>query len=70
MKLTSDQAEAILERIHVLRHEHRDLDEAINRMGEGPFIDEIQLRRMKRRKLSIKDQIVELEAILLPDEPA
>ncbi|MGB1061880.1 MAG: YdcH family protein [Ketobacter sp.] len=70
MDLNTEQAESILERIHELRQEHRDLDDAIDRLGEGPFIDEVQLRRMKRKKLLLKDKIVELEALLLPDQPA
>lgn len=49
------------------RLEHRDLDNAIERMSEGPFIDEIQLRRMKKRKLALKDTIKRLEDQLIPD---
>ena len=47
--------------------EHRDLDDAIARLSEGPFVDQIQLRRMKKRKLLIKDQIAWLESHLIPD---
>jgi hypothetical protein len=50
--------------------EHRDLDEAIARMVESPLQDELQVRRLKRRKLLLKDQIVWLERQLAPDDRA
>ena len=53
-----------------MRLEHRDLDDAISRMSEGPFIDEIQLRRMKKRKLVLKDAIIRIEDQLIPDMDA
>jgi hypothetical protein len=59
--------EAVKQRITVLKDEHRDLDEAIDRlMGETP-LDNLQLQRLKRRKLSLKDLITKLENTLLPD---
>lgn len=53
-----------------MKQEHRDLDRAIATLSEGPYVDELQLRRMKKRKLQIKDMIVRLESLLLPDKPA
>jgi hypothetical protein len=50
-----------------LRVEHRDLDEAINRLSESPLLDQLQLRRMKKRKLKLKDWISQLESQLIPD---
>ena len=50
-----------------LKEEHRDLDEVIQRLSEEPDIDDFQLRRMKKRKLHIKDQISLLESRLIPD---
>lgn len=50
-----------------LRAEHRDLDEAILRMTANPPDDELVLRRLKKRKLLIKDRIVSLERMLDPD---
>jgi hypothetical protein len=70
VKLDTGQRSAILNRIITLKQEHRDLDQAIVKLGEGPFVDELQLRRMKKRKLQIKDTIVRLESLLLPDKPA
>ena len=50
-----------------LREEHRDLDEAIARLAVDPSIDQLRLRRMKKRKLKIKDWIAHLESQLIPD---
>lgn len=53
-----------------LRLEHRDLDQALELMQQSPYIDQIQVRRMKKRKLMLKDMISWLESALIPDEPA
>jgi hypothetical protein len=50
-----------------LREEHRDLDEAISRLSNDPGVDQLQLRRMKKRKLKLKDWIAYLESKLIPD---
>ena len=50
-----------------LREEHRDLDRAITRMQEDPWQDQLQLRRLKKRKLKLKDWIAQLESKLIPD---
>ena len=50
-----------------LREEHRDLDEAISRLSEDPSVDQLHLRRMKKRKLKLKDWIAYLESQLIPD---
>ena len=50
-----------------LREEHRDLDHAITRMQEDPWPDQLQLRRLKKRKLKLKDWIARLESKLIPD---
>lgn len=50
-----------------LRLEHRDLDEVIARLGLERYVDELQLKRMKKRKLRIKDEIGKLESMLIPD---
>ncbi len=61
---------AMMQRIVALKLEHRDLDSAIHRMVETPLVDQLQLTRMKRRKLLLKDQIAWLERQLDPDVPA
>jgi len=50
-----------------LREEHRDLDAAILRLSEDPGVDQLSLRRMKKRKLKLKDWIACLESQLIPD---
>lgn len=62
--------EAMLHRLEVLKVEHRDLDHAISRLVEAPTHDELHVRRLKRRKLLLKDQIAWLERQFDPDEPA
>lgn len=61
---------ALVERIVRLRVEHRDLDDVIHRLGESHDVDDLQVTRMKRRKLLLKDQIARLERELDPDIPA
>ena len=50
-----------------LRIEHRDLDEVIGRLAVELDSDEIQLRRLKKRKLVLKDEIAQLESALVPN---
>jgi hypothetical protein len=54
-------------RLEVLRREHRDLDEAIHALEETGRPDQLTLRRLKKQKLSLKDQIVKIEDQLIPD---
>jgi len=61
---------ALVERIVQLRVEHRDLNDVIDRIRERADVDNLQVTRMKRRKLLIKDQIARLERELDPDIPA
>jgi hypothetical protein len=56
-----------LERLRDLRIEHRDLDDVINRLQLDLYVNEVQLRRLKKRKLMLKDQIARLESELIPD---
>jgi len=58
--------EALLRRLHELRTEHRDLDTVIARLDAGP-VDQLQLQRLKKRKLRLKDEIAWLDSQLLPD---
>ncbi|MGY8524270.1 DUF465 domain-containing protein [Paracidovorax citrulli] len=57
-------------RIIELQIEHRDLDYLIERLAEQPDCDELQLRRLKKRKLKLKDAITLLQLQLEPDVPA
>lgn len=54
-------------RLRELRIEHRDLDDVIHRLQMDLYVNEVQLRRLKKRKLLLKDQIAQLESELIPD---
>jgi len=56
-----------IERLRSLRIEHRDLDDVIARLSMDFNADEVQIKRLKRRKLMLKDQITRLESQLIPD---
>ena len=56
-----------LERLRDLRIEHRDLDDVISRLQLDLRVDELRLKRLKKRKLLLKDQITHLESELIPD---
>ena len=56
-----------IERLRQLRIEHRDLDDIISRLTMDFKVDELQMKRLKRRKLMLKDQIARLESQLIPD---
>ena len=61
------QTERLQARLAELRQEHRDLDDVIARLQETAPFDQIQLKRLKKRKLMLKDQIARIEDALLPD---
>lgn len=62
-----DDDEIIRKRLLDMRIEHRDLDDVIARLAENPYVDQVQMRRLKKRKLQLKDQIARLESMLIPD---
>ena len=62
--------EVLRQRIDQLHVEHRDLDDIIGRLSQNPIQDQLQLQRLKKRKLFLKDQIALLERQLTPDIPA
>jgi len=66
MANTVDQ-EAIRRKLADLRSEHRDLDEIIAQVTETAPFDQLQVQRLKKRKLALKDQISQLESKLVPD---
>lgn len=63
-------AEQVRVRVIELEVEHRDLDVAIDRLADTVSTDDLQLRRLKKRKLQLKDQIIQLKMQLVPDIPA
>jgi len=56
-----------LERLRDLRVSHRDLDDLIDRLQHDPMVDQLRIRRLKRRKLLLKDMIANLESEMIPD---
>ncbi len=65
--MDQDGKVAIRQKLAYLYSEHRDLDDVIARITDsGPF-DQLQIQRLKKRKLILKDQILKLESQLLPD---
>ena len=56
-----------VERLKGLRVEHQDLDKVISRLATDPGVDQIMLRRLKKRKLVLKDMITQLESDRIPD---
>ncbi len=61
-----DDRESLQRRLQEMRTEHRDLDSVINRLHDGP-VDLLQIQRLKKRKLKLRDEIAWLERKLVPD---
>ena len=53
--------------LRILEQEHRDLDAAIRALEASGSVDQLQLRRLKKKKLSLKDQMIQIENKLIPD---
>ncbi len=66
-QLTNEEKHRLEERLFELKQEHRDLDDVINRLLLTPAVEELQLKRFKKRKLRLKDTITQLENVLIPD---
>lgn len=65
-----EDEEKIRQKLEELRSEHRDLDDIILRLVNANAYDQLQMQRLKKRKLVLKDLIARLESALLPDIPA
>ena len=65
-----DHEEILRAELVVLRQDHRDLDEAINALTLVPAADSLTIKRLKKKKLMLKDQISRIEDELTPDIPA
>ena len=63
-------ADEVKVRVIELEIEHRDLDTAIELLNESLTVDALQLQRLKKRNLQLKDQIIQLKMQLIPDIPA
>ena len=64
MTLTQDE---IIQRMTELQNEHRELDEIIEVLVESKEVDELKIKRLKKRKLNIKDMLMTYENMLIPD---
>ncbi|WP_122465950.1 MULTISPECIES: YdcH family protein [Brevundimonas] len=65
--LTPAEEKELKGRLRFLQQEHADLDAAIEALGAVPIPDQLRIARMKRRKLSLRDEIVKIEDRILPD---
>ena len=67
LPLSDDETAQIRMRLQALEVEHHDLDDVIDRLALDPVQDRLQLQRLKKRKLLLKDQIAKLRTRLIPD---
>ncbi|MGD8643950.1 MAG: DUF465 domain-containing protein [Chromatiales bacterium] len=65
--MNEQEREELTLRLESLRTEHRDLDDIIEQLAQRAYQDELQLRRLKKRKLLLKDMIAKIESMLIPD---
>ncbi|MCC6715252.1 MAG: hypothetical protein NFCOHLIN_01282 [Gammaproteobacteria bacterium] len=65
--MSEEKPKSIQKWILELEVEHRDLDEIVRRLAADPGVDQLQLTRLKKRKLLLKDQIARLRSQLIPD---
>jgi hypothetical protein len=64
---TMSEQDNLMERVEALKSEHRDLDDAILALSQRGVPDMVQIQRLKKRKLFLKDEILKIESQLLPD---
>ena len=67
---SNDEQVQIVQTLMQLRIDHKDLDDSIHTLSQSNYVDHLQLKRMKKRKLSLKDSIKRLESQLIPDKDA
>ena len=65
--MTDEEEQSLRAKLAQLRQEHRDLDAALAAAAGSPILDQLQITRLKKRKLQLKDQIAKIEDSLLPD---
>ena len=67
LPLTKEQEAALGLELATKRQEHADLDSAIHTLADSKVADRMLIQRLKKRKLALKDRIVQLEKLLIPD---
>ena len=65
--MTEQEEQEFRQTLAKLKEEHRDLDDAIYALEALPLPDHLQIKRLKKKKLQLRDRIQEIEDILLPD---
>ncbi len=65
--LTTDEIQALQSKLEELKLEHRDLDDVVQHLVDSAYPDQLQLKRIKKRKLRLKDMIEQIESRLIPD---
>jgi hypothetical protein len=65
--MMTDNQEALRLQLEAITLEHRDLDDVISELSQNPFVNQLQLTRLKKRKLYLKDQIERIKSKLIPD---
>jgi len=65
--VTDGEHKSVERRLYDLQVEHRDLDEVVARLSGSAHVDELLIKRLKKRKLQLKDQIARLKSALIPD---
>jgi hypothetical protein len=66
-QLTNEEIQTLRQELEELRMEHRDLDDVIDHLNHSAYPDQLQLKRLKKRKLRLKDMIQMIESRLIPD---
>jgi len=66
-QLTDEETRALAQQLEELRLEHRDLDDVIHHLTHSDYPDQLQIKRLKKRKLRLKDSIQLIESRLIPD---
>lgn len=65
--MIEDQQQTLRRQLEAIVLEHRDLDDIISELSLNPFVNQMQISRLKKRKLLLKDQIEQLKSKLIPD---
>ncbi|HYW02888.1 MAG TPA: DUF465 domain-containing protein [Gammaproteobacteria bacterium] len=62
-----NRSDSLRDQLRSLKHEHHTLDATVNRLARNPAVDPFEVRRLKKRKLRLKDEIEQLQSRLQPD---